>query len=255
MRRTHQHRPDRADDDRRTGVVILAAGSGERLGRGPKGLVPVAGEPMLRHVLAAVGANVHVAEVVVTAPADTTGIYRALIGDDEVRVVPGGGTRQHSARAGLAALSPGLRWVAVTDVARPFTAGGAVDELLDHLAAARADAGAAQPCGAAHVLPLHDSMHLAGPRSMLGAPVDRGTMRAAQTPQLFRRDCLAAAYEAAEADGRSATDDIGAVRAYGGLTLAVPGDSRNIKITVDADLRLAEALAGLSRSELRSVSC
>ena len=61
---------------------------------------------------------------------------------------------------------------------------------------------------------------------------------AAQTPQAFRADALRAAH----AYGGEATDDAALVEARGGKVVVVPGDPRNLKLTVPRDFVVAEAL-------------
>ncbi|WP_218639371.1 2-C-methyl-D-erythritol 4-phosphate cytidylyltransferase [Streptomyces sp. IMTB 2501] len=226
--------------------MILAAGSGERLGLGPKALVSLAGKPMLIHVLEAVTANEQVSSVVITAPEDTLSDVEELVRRSEptlpIRVVAGGTTRQASARAGLSALPPEANWAAVTDAARPFTRPGTVDSLLAHVRAAVGAEAHLQPCGIVPVIPLADSIHMAADGPLLAEPVDRHPLRAAQTPQVFHRSCLADIYRSAAATGSTWTDEAGLVHACGGRVLSAPGDPANFKITYQHDLVLAEAV-------------
>jgi 2-C-methyl-D-erythritol 4-phosphate cytidylyltransferase/2-C-methyl-D-erythritol 4-phosphate cytidylyltransferase/2-C-methyl-D-erythritol 2,4-cyclodiphosphate synthase len=238
----HRHRRYRLDGSRAVGVVVLAAGSGERLGAGPKAFVELAGEPLLWHVLRSVTAARSVAAVVVAAPPasipEVERVVRRIRPDLPARVVGGGSSRQSSALAGMTVLPPDLPWVAVTDVARPLTAAQAVDELLDRLYDHAGDGPGPQPCGIAPMVPIVDSVHRIGAGSWLAGPVDRSTLLAAQTPQLFRRECLTAAY----AGGLELTDDVGLMSAYGGSVLAAPGDRTNLKVTYPEDTAVAEAL-------------
>ncbi|HVQ22907.1 MAG TPA: SDR family oxidoreductase, partial [Candidatus Saccharimonadia bacterium] len=74
---------------------------------------------------------------------------------------------------------------------------------------------------------------------------DRGRFRRGQTPQVFRRAVLAAAYEAAEAAGdMGATDDCSLVLRHvpGARVMAVPGDEVNVKITTRIDLVIADRM-------------
>lgn len=241
----HRHHPYSLEDFWNTGVVILAAGSGERLGLGPKALVSLAGKPMLVRVLEAVTANEQVSSVVITAPEDILGDVENLVCRSEptlpTRVVPGGTTRQASARAGLSALPPEAKWAAVTDAARPFTRPGMVDDLLARLRAAADTETHLQPCGIVPVISLADSIHMATDGPLLAEPVDRHRLRAAQTPQVFHRSCLADIYQSASTAGTTWTDEAGLVRACGGRVLSAPGDLANFKITYQHDLVLAEA--------------
>ncbi|MEU8461077.1 IspD/TarI family cytidylyltransferase [Streptomyces sp. NPDC029003] len=241
----HQHLRD-SGRPRHVGAVILAAGHGERIGAGPKALLKVGGKPLLLHVLESIGSNSTVKSVVVTAPPSLVADFRDLIASTDreaaVRVTPGGPTRQHSARLGVEALPPEADWVAITDVARPFTPPGAIDALLDELRGTLRSARSSRPpCGIIPSLPLVDSLHLLDEDPFLGAPFDRSLLRAAQTPQIFDRNCVSDAYTAAARDGLEFTDDAGMIRHFGGTVTAGSGDASNFKITYERDLALAEA--------------
>lgn len=252
---THQHRPYSVERQWRVGVVILAAGRGERFGRGPKAALELAGKPLIDHVVASMGTSGRVAEMVVTAPedflAETTAMLRTAQSPVPAHVVAGGPTRQASVRIGLSSLSPAVDWVAITDVARPLVPRESVDVLISSICESAARVGR-QPCGAVPVLPIVDSLHLVdGEGPALAGPFDRDRVRAAQTPQFFRRDCITDAYEAAGRDGVECTDDVGAMSRIGGLVVPAPGASGNIKVTFADDLRLAEALYARSMTDTR----
>ena len=72
--------------------------------------------------------------------------------------------------------------------------------------------------------------------------LERDTLRAVQTPQVFEADLLKAALQAAVDSGNAVTDDCGAVEALGKVVFLVDGDEANIKITTPIDLTLAEAI-------------
>jgi 2-C-methyl-D-erythritol 4-phosphate cytidylyltransferase len=134
-------------------------------------------------------------------------------------------------------------YVALADVARPFTPTGAVDHLLEHLVA---DPGQ-RAAGAVPGVPVFDTVHRIDESGVATGIIDRDVLRRAQAPQLFCRVCLDHAHAQAQRWGSRATDDAGLVAACGGRVLVTPGSSLNIKITDESDLRLAGALlaAGL----------
>lgn len=71
---------------------------------------------------------------------------------------------------------------------------------------------------------------------------DRETLRAVQTPQVFRAELLRAALQKAMEEGWEVTDDSSAVERLGATVPLTPGDERNIKITTPIDLAVAEAI-------------
>jgi 2-C-methyl-D-erythritol 4-phosphate cytidylyltransferase len=147
-----------------------------------------------------------------------------------VEITPGGPTRQASVRAGLARVPPGCDRIVVHDAARPLV----TPLLIEASLAALKDADAAV-CA----VPLSDTLKEA-PDGIVARTVERDGLWRAQTPQAFRSQALREAHAAA-ADDR-ATDDATLIEARGGRVVIVPGDDRNIKVTTQADLDVAEAL-------------
>jgi 2-C-methyl-D-erythritol 4-phosphate cytidylyltransferase len=226
----------------RLGVVVVAAGRGERLGdRGPKALVPLAGRPLLVHSLVTLARAGLPPPVVVHAPGHLDDFF-AAVGDVEVAAfVAGGATRTASVRAGVAALSDDVDVVAVHDAARPLVPveaiGAAVAALQDDEVAA-----------AAPGTPVADTLKRVGPAAADGSSVvltnvDRRGLVAVQTPQVVRRALLERAL-----DGPDATDELGSVQALldgaslPGRIVVVPSSPRGRKVTVPDDLRIAAAL-------------
>lgn len=216
-------------------VIVLAAGSGVRLGATlPKALVHLAGEPLLVHALrAAADAAEH---LIVTAPAAHAEEVRRLAAPFGAVVVTGGQSRQASVAAALAALPHSADVVLVHDAARALAPSGLFDAVV---AAVRAGNDAVVPA-----LPVVDTIKRVGPArdgwERVTATVDRGPLRAVQTPQGFTRALLARAHAAAGSD--TATDDAGLVEAIGGEVVLIPGSTRALKVTTAWDLRLAESL-------------
>ncbi|MFE5407731.1 2-C-methyl-D-erythritol 4-phosphate cytidylyltransferase [Microbacterium sp. NPDC056569] len=218
------------------GVIVVAAGSGTRLGAGaPKAFVGIDGSSILHHALEGVF-SAPLAQVVIVVPAGREGdaMSEALTtaGDrrDLVSVVVGGDTRQASVAAGLAALWADVEIVLVHDAARAL----APAEVFERVIAA-IEAGAA---GAIPVLPVIDTLKRVEGEEIVAA-VDRAELAAAQTPQGFRRDVLDEAYAAAAADF---TDDAALVADAGHAVAAVPGHPLAFKITTPADLDRARHL-------------
>ncbi len=217
-----------------TAAVVTAAGLGVRLGAQiPKGLVLVAGRPLVRWAVDGIAPLVDT--VVVTAPAGHIDTMRSAVPD--AIVVAGGDTRQSSVSAGLDALPAGTDIVLIHDAARAFQPREAMARVLD---AVRAGADGAVP-----TVPVTDTLTsltdgTTTPRP-LGDVVDRSRVRAVQTPQVFTVDAIRAAHASA-ADG-AATDDAQLARALGLTVVDVDGDPYGFKVTTPLDLMLAERLA------------
>jgi 2-C-methyl-D-erythritol 4-phosphate cytidylyltransferase len=218
-------------------VVILAAGSGSRVGADTnKVLLPLGDSTVLGHSVRAALAVPDVVRLVLTVRAGDEDAVRAavapLLGDREVRLVPGGATRHASEWRSLQALADDidaglLSAVAVHDGARPLAGPGLFEATL---AAAREHGGA---------LPVVE----------LPGLVDRNLRRAVggvvgvQTPQAFRAVPLLDAHRRAAADGYESTDTAACFERYADLpVVAVQGGATNLKVTFPEDLAVAERL-------------
>lgn len=213
-------------------VVVLAAGSGTRVGAEVnKVLLALGDRPVLAwSVRDALGLPDVRRVVVVVRDGEQEVVAEGLapfLEDHEVRLVVGGETRHDSEWAALQALAPEIRdgtldVVAIHDAARPL-AGRAL--LISVLEQARTHGGAIP------VVPLS---------GVIGAS---GELAGVQTPQAFGASELLAAYEQAARDGFTGTDTASCLETYGQVRIAaVAGSARNLKITFPEDVALAEAL-------------
>lgn len=216
-----------------TGLIVPAAGRGERLGAGlPKALLPLAGEPLLVHAIRGALASGVVDAVAVAAPPDRLDEVHALLNDQVTKLVTvaGGADRRESVARALAALPPDVDTVLVHDAARSL----APPEVFAAVAAAVADGAAA----VVPALPVSDTVKQVERGVVVGTP-DRNTLRAVQTPQGFRRDVLERAHAATTG---AVTDDAGLVEQLGYQVRVVAGHEEAFKITRPLDLVLAEAV-------------
>ena len=209
-------------------ALIVAAGRGERLGRGnpptPKAFVALRGRPMLEwsvEVLAQMCDQVVVAlPPGVHAPAGTIGVV-------------GGAERSLSVKAALAASSGDP--VLVHDAARPLLTAELAQACLDALDARDLDAAIA-------AAPVTDTIKEAGADHVVARTLDRSRLWAIQTPQAFRRAALERALGQPDEVVAAATDDAALVEALGGRVGIVEAPRENLKITTPLDLALAERL-------------
>ena len=221
-------------------VIVPAAGSGERFGAGQNKIFEkVGGAPMFLKTLEAFTNRNDVCQtLVVIAPGDmdeVTERFGGHLGFLGVSMVEGGSTRTQSVRNALGKLSDDAELVCVHDAARPCVAQGWIDAVFD---------AAAKSGAAILALPIHGTIKRAGENNTVAKisetlPRDEyGNLWEAQTPQVFSRDILIAAYESAT----DATDDAALVENMGKPVTLVPGDARNIKITTRHDLGFANAV-------------
>ena len=206
-------------------ALLVAAGSGERLGAGrPKAFVVLAGRPMLEWSLEALRAA-GIEDIVVALPPGSEA-PEGCVG------VAGGDARSASVRAALAA-APSGHHVVVHDAARPLVT-------PDHFRAALAALAEADCATAA--APITDTVKEAGHDLMVTATLDRSRLWAIQTPQAFRRAVLERALDVADDVLAAATDDAWLVERVGGTVRVVESSPANLKVTTPQDLLIAEHL-------------
>ncbi|UIP59290.1 Bifunctional enzyme IspD/IspF [Agromyces marinus] len=225
-------------NDTTVAVIVVAAGSGTRLGHPePKALVPLGDDTVLGVALDAVLGMREAPFVVVVAPTDrledvrARSAARAAAASVDLVVVAGGSTRQESVSRGLAELPRAIEVVLVHDAARPLAPAAVFDEV--------AAAVAARGRGIVPGLPVVDTVKRVDGEGHVLETVDRSELAAMQTPQGFPREVLESAYQGAGADF---TDDAALVASAGVAVDVVPGDARAFKITVPSDLHRAEHL-------------
>lgn len=222
-----------------TAVVILAAGSGSRLGADRnKVLLPLAGIPLLAHSVRAAMAVPEVHRVVVVVrPGERDEVGEALqhhIGRHDIWLTDGGSERHHSEYAALRVLREDIETgevdvVAIHDAARPLVT---AEDFGQVVTAAREHGGAIPAVGPE---PLH---HADG--SLPAEP-----LFAVQTPQAFSAAELLSAYDDAAAAGFVGTDTAACVAEFTDIKVRLlPGRPDNLKVTWATDLATAEALIG-----------
>ncbi len=248
----------------RIGVIIVAGGSGRRMGGPiPKQFRLLGGEPVLARTIGNFAAACPGAEIVVVLPESHIPFWKDFSARFEVarhRIVAGGAERFDSVRCGLKALQSDPDLIAVQDGVRPL---GSV-EMIRHVAEAATTYGAAIPVieatdsfrelDAEETTEGRESAREARKRTGEEAakedprshPVDRSRLRIVQTPQIFRSWLLREAYE--QDYRREFTDDASVVEAAGYPVHLARGERGNLKLTTPEDFIIAEAL--LSAREL-----
>jgi 2-C-methyl-D-erythritol 4-phosphate cytidylyltransferase len=169
-------------------------------------------------------------------------------GGGDLCLVDGGATRSRSVANALAAVETEL--VAIHDAARPLLTPALVEELVARLAADPEAAGVIAATPVIDTIKQADNPQrcslaadgAAKEQRKIERTLDRLTLWAAQTPQVFRADALRAAL-AVDAEVRdTATDEAMLVEAAGGTVLIHPTSPENLKVTTPLDLRVAELL-------------
>jgi 2-C-methyl-D-erythritol 4-phosphate cytidylyltransferase/2-C-methyl-D-erythritol 2,4-cyclodiphosphate synthase len=227
-------------------AIIAAGGHGSRFGGAElKQLRLVGGRAVLDRSVSAFVAHPAIAEVIVALPqhvVDDPPPYlrgHAAAGKP-VRLVAGGERRQDSVANAFRAAAPASDLIVIHDAARPFVSADVITRTIE----AAAESGAALAA-----LQARDTVKRAvgppqgGPHvRLVEETIARETIFLAQTPQAFRRDVLAAAFDHATRTNAESTDEAALAERAGHTVRLVDGDASNIKITTPDDLLLAEAI-------------
>ena len=219
------------------GVVIVAAGSGSRVGGNElKQFRWVAGKPMLLHSVQAFHARRDVAMVVCVLP-------KAFVGDpppwlfqcdiDRLLLSVGGRERTESVANGLEDLPDEVKVVLIHDAARPFVSDGTIDRVIAEARWGR---------GAIAALPVVDTLKEVDDAGRVVRTVERASLWRAQTPQGFPRDLIEQAHAKARSERITATDDAALFERLGLPVVVVRGSERAMKITDEDDFARADAL-------------
>ncbi|MFC5474203.1 2-C-methyl-D-erythritol 4-phosphate cytidylyltransferase [Paraherbaspirillum soli] len=218
-------------------ALIPAAGIGARMGAEfPKQYMPLAGKPMLMHVLDTFAATAAIAHTFVVISADDSYIGELMTAAPQLQgrvtlLYCGGASRHESVLNGLHAMRDQVGdddWVLVHDAARPGLTSGLIEHLIEAL---RDDA-----VGGLLALPVVDTLKRCDQNQRVAETVPRTALWAAQTPQMFRYGLLQTGLTRAE----SVTDEASAIEMLGLQPRLVEGSPRNFKVTLPHDVALAE---------------
>ena len=223
--------------DPQLGVIVVAGGSSTRMEGVDKIFADLGGAPVLVHCLDVFQCSSAVATIVVVLAEHNLELGRDLIASREFdkvgSIVTGGARRQDSVRLGLEAMAkagPLPALIAVHDGPRPF-----IDEaMIQRALAAVGETGASVP-----VTPVTDTIKRVDEAGAVVDTPDRSSLRAVQTPQIFRAELLVAAHGAVNED---VTDDAMLIERDGGAVTVFEGSSDNVKITTPDDLVTAAGI-------------
>jgi 2-C-methyl-D-erythritol 4-phosphate cytidylyltransferase/2-C-methyl-D-erythritol 2,4-cyclodiphosphate synthase len=243
----------------RVAVIVVAAGSGTRLGLAtPKAFVELDGQSLLERTVRSVAQSANDAQIIAVVPVDLVDVAGEILagalgastgssgaGDSghTWSVIAGGVMRHDSVALGLGAVNEGVDVVLVHDAARALTPPHVFEDV----------ARAVQSTGNGIVasLPVIDTIKLVDADGAVVSDVDRATLAAMQTPQGFPRVELERAYS--DAAHSNFTDDAAVFTAAGYRVCTIAGDSASFKITTPDDLHRARLLldADASANALR----
>ncbi|VAX36334.1 2-C-methyl-D-erythritol 4-phosphate cytidylyltransferase [hydrothermal vent metagenome] len=218
-------------------AIVVAAGSGTRLKASvPKPLVLITGKPILVYTLEIFQKSALIEGVILVVPSDYIVDFKQVVEqyplDKVVKIVVGGAMRADSVCNGLGALDEDTDVVVIHDGARPL-----VDQVILEDAIRLGEKHEAIVVA----VPVKPTIKRVDIKEMVvEATIDRKMLWEIQTPQVFQKEVILAAHR--QADSREATDDAFLVEQMGQKVKVLQGDYRNIKITTQEDLIVAEVL-------------
>ncbi len=217
----------------------MVRGAADTTGTSRKQFMLLEGSPILVHTVRKFAACARVSEIIVALRREDLEWVDDLLSQEisglRVKVVEGGNTRQESVENAFQKLDPAVELVAVHDAVRPFIDLDTINRALDEAAASGASIVGIVPVDTVKQV---SSAQASGAK--VRATISRERLVLAQTPQTFRRQILARAFEAARADGFTGTDESSLVERLEQVQVGVVlGSERNIKITRPGDMELA----------------
>lgn len=230
-------------------AIIVAAGQGRRMqGVQRKQYLSLAGLPILTRTLMVFDRCEPVSVIILVVPQDDIDFCRANILESveltkEVRLTPGGEHRQESVFNGLKNVDANCSIVVIHDGVRPFVQNEQLMACIN---------GARQSGACTMGVPAHETLKQIDSSGRIIQTLSRDDIWLAQTPQAFRHELILRAHELARKDGHFATDDAALVERLGATVKILRGSRRNIKITIDEDLEMAQWLHAVDTHTSRS---
>jgi 2-C-methyl-D-erythritol 4-phosphate cytidylyltransferase len=208
-------------------AIILAAGSGKRLGRAvSKPLVKIGGLPAIIYSLRALEKHAQVDEIIVVVNSKNRAAIFGLAEKFNFKKIKcfvlGGALRQDSVLCGLRNVSSQSGWVLIHDCARPFIEQSAIDRLIQ---------GARKTGAAILAVRPKATIKIGAAANLVAKTLDRNNLWEVQTPQVFKKELLLKAYN--KYSTSKVTDDASLVEKTGAKVLVVEGKYENITTTED----------------------
>lgn len=223
-------------------AVILGAGSGSRMGGVmPKQFWPIEGKTILEHTAEAFIRHPGISEVALVVPkAHVLWVKNLFFAEPKVRkIIIGGANRSQSSWAAVQAFSNQPQaWLIFHDAARPLVSSESISAAID---------AAAEYEAATSAIASSDTILISSENGNEVAQIpNRSLMWRCQTPQAFRQEILARAYEIGMEDPEfRASDDCGVIKQYlPHVKIGIfMGSEENIKLTYARDMEfVAEQL-------------
>lgn len=228
-------------------AILLMGGVGERLKSVlPKQFHPLGGKAVFLHTLEAFLKQGSFSQIILPTPKlwqdKVFSLIEPLIGKEKIKVIEGGSTRQFSSYLGLQACDPDTDYVVIHDAVRPFVSSKILQDNIEQVILH----GAVDTC----MVSADTLVHSVQGEWIDAIPIRKEFLRG-QTPQSFSFDKILEAHKRALEEGiENSSDDCSLIKQIGYAVKIVEGSERNIKITTELDLFLAERLLQYPMEEI-----
>lgn len=219
-------------------AIIAAGGVGRRFGENiPKQLLFLKGREIIRWSIETFIKSRYFNEIIIPAPYEYIEKIEKIVtdykNDCSIRVVKGGETRAESVKNAVDASYKGNEWVLIHDAARPFVSVQNLKNFFYFISDKEAVIFAKK---------VNETVKIVEGNEIKGT-LDRDRIFLAQTPQIFKRYILLDAYKKIVKNFKIFTDEASMLENMGYNVFVFEGIEHNIKITMPADLKIAEFIA------------
>lgn len=222
-----------------TSAILLAGGSGTRMGNAnPKQYLPILGKPIALWSFELFTSIPQIQEVIVVCqgeyqPYFSEAFEQYMRDDIQLKFAAPGTRRQDSVFNGLQQIAEHSELVCIHDSSRPLITKDMVERVLkDGFSMGAAAVG----------MPLKFTIKEAAPCGTVVGTPDRSRYWEVQTPQVIQPALLKEAFQKANKENLTVTDDLSLVELLNRPVKMVEGSYSNLKITTPDDLHLAELL-------------
>lgn len=211
-------------------AIITAGGSSNRFGNTNKLLEKVHSKEIIKHTVDAFLAVGEISEIVICAHSSIIDdLAQIFNGENKIRIIEGGKTRQQSVFNGLQALE-NCDYVLIHDGARPMITPEIIKNAIQSVQTQKALTVATKTI---------DTIKQVDENLKIIKTIDRSALYNTQTPQAFEYNLIKSAHE--KLKGQDFTDDAGMLEHLGYDVYILEGDYKNIKITTKNDIEVAKA--------------
>lgn len=208
----------------KTTVIIVCAGTGKRLGKIDKAVLPLAGKPLFYHTFCAFALMKTIDQIILVLRKKHFALARKLISDPRLCLVEGGLQRKDSVLNGLLAVGKNIDFVLIHDGARPLISRKVIALMIRTL-----KKWPAVICGVSS----KDTVKIVE-KGVIRKTLPRENIFLIQTPQGFHKTVIEEAYK--KIGNKKIYDDAQAVELRGGKVRVIDGNRTNMKITYPEDV-------------------